>query len=161
MSNVRWTPEKLAERVRSGGVRGVAGEYQAMKQAISAEADRRQSPGRAEVTADIKPPRVPSLIEQRFAQQVEDAGLPVPRREYFHIPGRDFRLDFAWPALRIGVEVQGGAHRVKGRFAADIEKRALALLAGWRVLEVNGAAVRDESGIGWLKQLMGVACATK
>ncbi len=97
----------------------------------------------------------PSLIEQRFAQQIVDAGLPEPVREYFHILGRDFRLDFAWPSLSIGVEVQGGAHRVKGRFSADIEKRALSLLAGWKVLEVNGAAVRDGRGIEWLKQLYG------
>jgi very-short-patch-repair endonuclease len=148
MSEVRWTREMVAERVAAGGVRGIAGEQ---------PADRRQSPGRAEVQADIKPPRERSQLEVRFEQQIAAHGLPAPVTEYFHITGRDFRLDFAWPALRIGVEVQGGAHRVKARAAADIEKRALSLLAGWRVIEVDGAAVRDERGIQWLKQLMGVA----
>ena len=96
----------------------------------------------------------PSLIEERMAQQIAEAGLPEPVREYFHIPGRDFRLDFAWPALKIGVEVQGGAHRVKGRFKADIEKRALSLLAGWRALEVGGVEVRTGKSIEWLQELL-------
>jgi very-short-patch-repair endonuclease len=77
--------------------------------------------------------------------------------EYFHIKGRDFRLDFAWPDRKLGVEVQGMAHRIKGKFHSDIEKRALAMLDGWKVLEVSGQAVRDERGIEWLKQLMKLA----
>jgi hypothetical protein len=144
MTGVRWSPEQLEGHLKSGKVR-IAG---------APAPERRCSASRAVVQADIKLPPKVSLIEERFAQQIEAAGLPAPKREYFHIPGRDFRLDFAWPALRIGVEVQGGAHRVKARAAADIEKRALGLLAGWRILEVNGAAVRDERGIGWLKQLV-------
>ena len=95
-----------------------------------------------------------SEIERRFAQQIRAAGLPEPEREYYHLVGRDFRLDFAWPDRKLGVEIQGMAHRIKGKFNADIEKRALALLAGWTILEVNGAAVRDERGIGWLQQLI-------
>ena len=96
----------------------------------------------------------PSQIHIRMRQQIQQAGLPTPVEEYYHIKGRDFRLDFAWPDQKIGVEVQGMAHRIKGKFHADIEKRALALLQGWRILEVSGDTVRDERGIGWLKQLM-------
>ena len=98
-----------------------------------------------------------SLLELRLAQQIAEAGLPEPVREYFHIPGRDFRLDFAWPAAKIGVEIQGMQHRVKGRFHADIEKRALGLLAGWRILEIDGRAVKSGQGIDWLRQLLGAA----
>ena len=45
-------------------------------------------------------------------------------------------------------------HRIKGRFRADIEKRALALLAGWRVLEVSGAEIRSGQAIAWLIALL-------
>jgi len=107
-----------------------------------------------------KPPRPtptgPSQIHIRMRQQIQTAGLPEPIEEYYHIKGRDMRLDFAWPDRKIGLEVQGMAHRIKGKFHADIEKRALGMLLGWRVLEVSGAAVRDERGIEWLKQLMKV-----
>jgi len=101
-----------------------------------------------------KAPPGPSQIHIRMRQQIQQAGLPPPIEEYYHIKGRDFRLDFAWPDRKIGVEVQGMAHRIKGKFHADIEKRALAMLQGWRILEVSGDTVRDERGIGWLKQLL-------
>lgn len=94
-----------------------------------------------------------SKLELRFAQQIESAGLPPPARNWYHIPGRDFTLDFAWPNLKFGVEVQGMAHRIKSKFRADIEKRALAQLAGWRVLEVGGYEIRNEIAIKWLIDL--------
>ncbi len=106
-------------------------------------------------TSAVKAPLPgPSQIHIRMRQQIQQAGLPPPIEEYYHIKGRDFRLDFAWPDRKIGVEVQGMAHRIKGKFHADIEKRALAMLQGWRILEVSGDTVRDERGIGWLKQLL-------
>lgn len=95
-----------------------------------------------------------SKLERRLDQQIEEAGLEVPRRNWFLITGRDYELDRAWPTKKIAVEVQGMAHRIKGKFQRDIEKRALALLAGWRVLEVDGASVRDGRAIQWLKELL-------
>lgn len=96
-----------------------------------------------------------SKIERRLEQQILDAMLPEPRRNYFFLQGRDLELDFAWPFVKMAVEVQGMAHRIKGKFQRDIEKRALAMLAGWRVLEVDGASVRDGRAIKWLQELMG------
>ena len=96
-----------------------------------------------------------SQLERRFLQQLEQAGLTeCCIREYYAINGRDFRLDFAWPSRKLYVEVQGMAHRIKGRFRADIERRALLTLAGWRGLEVGGAEIRNGKGIEWLKQLL-------
>jgi hypothetical protein len=46
------------------------------------------------------------------------------------------------------------AHRIKGKFKRDIEKRALALLAGWRVLEVGGDEVRSGRALVWLRELL-------
>lgn len=100
-------------------------------------------------------PHKESEIERRFAQQIRAAGLPEPEREYYHITGRDFRLDFAWPALKLGVEVQGMAHRIKGKFHADMEKRILAQVGGWLVMEISGDMVRHDTAIGWLVILMG------
>ena len=100
-------------------------------------------------------PRKESQLERRFLQQLEQAGLTeCCIREYYAINGRDFRLDFAFPSRKIGVEVQGMAHRVKKQFRADIEKRALHLLAGWRVLEVGGAEIKSGKAIEWIKELL-------
>lgn len=100
-------------------------------------------------------PRKESEIERRFAQQIRAAGLPEPEREYYHITGRDFRLDFAWPAIKLGVEVQGMAHRIRSKFHADMEKRILAQMNGWLVMEISGDMVRHDTAIGWLVILMG------
>ena len=94
--------------------------------------------------------RGPSPLELAFAEQLSILRVPAPVREHRFLAERNFRLDFAWPPQRVAVEVQGMVHRIKGRFRADIEKRALALLAGWRVLEVSGAEIRSGQAIAWL-----------
>lgn len=69
--------------------------------------------------------------------------LPPPEMEAAIIPGRKFRFDFAWPDVRVAVEIQGGTFG-KGRSAhtgaslvRDHEKANLAALNGWRVLYFN------------------------
>lgn len=100
--------------------------------------------------------RGPSELELQLAQQISLLQLPAPAREYKAIAGRDFRLDFAWVDRKLGLEVQGMVHRIKGRFKGDIEKRALHLLAGWRVLEVSGAEIRSGRAAAWLVKLLGM-----
>lgn len=95
-----------------------------------------------------------SDLERDLAFQIDLFGLPAPVGEYVFLPRRKFRFDFAWPELRKAIEVQGMVHRIKSRFEADIEKRALALLAGWSVLEVSGASIRDGRAIEWVKEFL-------
>jgi len=58
--------------------------------------------------------------------------------EYRFHPKRRWRFDFAWPRVKIAVEIDGGAYtrgrhtRGKG-FEADCEKINAAALMGWRV----------------------------
>lgn len=134
MSNaIRWTPEQLADY----------------------EKKRKPAPLEIPVFVQPKPQPTESKLERRLSQQLADnPELPAHQRNYFFMSDRDFELDFAWPALKVGVEVQGMAHRIKKNFQRDIEKRALALLAGWRVLEVNGAAIKDGRALVWLRELL-------
>ncbi len=98
--------------------------------------------------------RIGSKIEEMLAEQIAAAGLPAPVREFKYVHGRRFRLDFAWPDRMIGVEVQGMVHRIKKRFEADIEKRALGLLAGWRIMEVSGASIRSGQAVKWIGEML-------
>lgn len=111
----------------------------------------------AQVLAGLRPD---SKIERRFAQQLAERGIPAYVRDYFFIEGRDFELDFAWPALKFAVSIEGQAHRVKARFLADTEKHALGLIAGWKILRVAGKDVRDGRAIEWtwtlLREMKGV-----
>lgn len=97
-----------------------------------------------------------SKLERRFSQQLSDNPDITPhQRNYFFMPDRDFELDYAWPSVKVAVEVQGMAHRIKGKFKRDIEKRALALMAGWKVIEVDSSAIRDGRALQWLRTLLG------
>ena len=133
MSSLRWTPEQL-ENYRK----------------------RREPRLRIdEPIALVAQPQRVSKLERRFSQQLADnPDLPPHQRNYFFLPDRDLELDFAWPAARLAVEVQGMAHRIKAKFKRDIEKRALALLAGWSVLEVGGDEVRSGKALEWLRALL-------
>lgn len=132
MSSLRWTPEQVESYLK-----------------------RREPKLRIdEPIVVVAQPKV-SKIERRLEQQLADnPDIPVAQRNYFFLPDRDLELDFAWPALKLAVEVQGMAHRIKAKFKRDIEKRALALLAGWRILEVGGDEVRSGQAIEWLRLLL-------
>jgi len=94
-----------------------------------------------------------SEIEALLAQQIANTPLPIPERNYHYLRGSRHELDFAWPKLMMGVEVQGMAHRIKNKFKNDIKKRAQGLLQGWKVLEVGGDEIRDGTAIQWLHEL--------
>lgn len=75
-------------------------------------------------------------------------GLGEPEREYRFAPPRRWRFDYAWPGLRLALEVEGGTwsrgRHTRGRgYANDCEKYNAAALAGWRVLRVTTDMVRD------------------
>ena len=77
------------------------------------------------------------------------AELPDPKREYRFDPSRRWRFDFAWPAYRVAVEIDGGiyagckSHTHGPDIAKDQEKRNAAVELGWRVLVFNS---RDLTG---------------
>lgn len=101
-----------------------------------------------------------SKLEIMFAEQIQLLQLPPAAREWVFLSSRKFRLDFAWPQFKLAVEIQGMQHRIKGRFKADIEKRALALLNGWRVLEVGGTEIRSGKAAAWIVTLIEMELAT-
>lgn len=66
----------------------------------------------------------------------EAMGIPAPVREYKFHPKRRWRIDFAWPNIKLAIEIEGGAF-VEGRhtrpigFSKDIEKYNNLTLMGW------------------------------
>jgi len=90
-----------------------------------------------------------SEAEDLLAWQIKAAGLPEPERQYHYAkPWRKLRADFAWPALHLLVEVQGGiynrrAHGSISGILADINRLNAATLAGWRLLRVTPDMVKD------------------
>lgn len=100
-----------------------------------------------------------SHLEMLFEQHIRDAGLPAPETEYKFHPTRNWRADFAYPGLRLLVEVEGGEwargrHTRGSGFIRDAEKYAEAQIAGWRVLRIPGTWVHDGSGVHYLDRLI-------
>lgn len=89
--------------------------------------------------------------EETLAMMLRAYGVPA-EREYRFLPTRKYRADFAIPARRLLVEVQGGnwtagRHTRGAGYAADLERQNAAQLAGWVILQyttdqvVSGEAI--------------------
>jgi hypothetical protein len=72
---------------------------------------------------------------------------------------RDFRFDFAWPAQRLAVEVDGGTYsggrhtRGKG-YEEDCEKVCEAVIRGWRVMKVTTKQVDSGEALSWIERAL-------
>ena len=93
------------------------------------------------------------------------AGLPAPVREHRFAPPRRWRFDYAWPAHRTALEIEGGVwaggRHVRGRgYESDCEKYSEAALRGWRVLRVTPAMLRDGRALGLLERALAAAAPT-
>src|SRR5574337_760677 len=66
-------------------------------------------------------------------------GLLVPEAEFRFHPVRKWRFDYAWPGMKVALEVEGGMW-VDGRHnrgsgqVKDLEKYSEAAILGWRIL---------------------------
>lgn len=105
-----------------------------------------------------------SALEDRLAEQIRDAMLPEPIREYRAIASRRFRWDFAWPEHRLLLEVQGGVWKLGGHTSGagvtrDCEKATLAALGGFRCLAVTRKHIESGLALEWLRQALSLPVA--
>ena len=103
-------------------------------------------------------------LEAAFAAYLTQLGgdLPGYVREHRFDAYRKWRFDFAWPALKVAVEIEGGTwaggrHTRGAGYEADAAKYNAAVLAGWRVLRFTGGMLKaDPVGcIDTVRQLIG------
>jgi very-short-patch-repair endonuclease len=82
-----------------------------------------------------KIPKARSVLEETFALQIRQLGLPAPEREYEFDPEHHYRADYAWPPQQVLVELEGHAHRAHvGRYMSDIRKYDRAAELGFCLL---------------------------
>lgn len=97
-------------------------------------------------------------LEAAMALHLRAAGIAFEREYRFH-QTRAWRFDFALPAAKLAIEVQGGVF-TGGRHARgdgitnECEKVAAAVIAGWRVMPVTGAQVKSGAAIQWVQQAL-------
>ena len=100
-----------------------------------------------------------SDAEEALMFHFRAAGVPLPSREYAFTEKRRWRFDFAWPARKLAVEIEGGIfsggrHTRGSGFEKDCEKYAEAVLAGWRVLRVTTAMVTDGRALALVERAL-------
>lgn len=83
---------------------------------------------------DLEPAE--SDLETLLLQILREHGLPAPVRQHpVVIDGRSFRIDMAYPELRLAIESDGFTHHGdRSAFESDRERQNLLMLAGWSVL---------------------------
>lgn len=80
----------------------------------------------------------PSVLESRTARLLAGIGLPAPKAELVWGPQRRYRLDFAYPELKLVVEVDGFAFHFTPEHQRWDNRRSNSLsAAGWTVLRYN------------------------
>ncbi|HVA75121.1 MAG TPA: DUF559 domain-containing protein, partial [Acidimicrobiales bacterium] len=111
--------------------------------AVERSAEFRRHPGRVTLAARLARRGVtgapaPSVLESRMARLLAGEGLPAPKAELVWGPQRRYRLDFAYPALRLAIEVDGFAfHFTPEQMRADNHRSNTLTAAGWMILRYN------------------------
>lgn len=87
-----------------------------------------------------------SDLETRVLRVLVTGGLPVPRQQVpVKVGRRRFKLDLAYPDLRIGIELDGwDYHRTFTAFHGDRERDALLASAGWVVTHFSARTADAE-----------------
>jgi very-short-patch-repair endonuclease len=112
---------RLRRRLESLGGRGRAGATQL----------------RALLDAVAGQPPAEYTLEVKVARLLRRSALPQPVRQHrVRIFGRGYRLDFAWPQLRVALECDG---RMYHEFQRDRTRWRQLGASGWRVLPVTWA----------------------
>jgi very-short-patch-repair endonuclease len=83
--------------------------------------------------------------ETRLRLLLHRSSLPDPVAQFrIVVDGRFLaRVDFAWPDRKVAVEYDGLWHAEAGQFARDRQRLNLLHAAGWRVVFVTAADLRD------------------
>jgi len=158
---VRWhrgvhvtTPERTAVRV--AGALPQRDAVAAVDQLVLAGADLAEirwlagttdGPGsrRAREAVSLADGLAQSPQETRLRLAIGRSRLPTPVAQYEVRTGGRFvaRVDFGWPDHRVAVEYDGLWHAEPGQFARDRQRLNRLTAAGWRVLFVTAADLRE------------------
>lgn len=111
-----------------------------------------------------RPRRTASKIDPGLVLDAwcDAAGWERPAREFaFAAPVREWRFDFAWPAVKVALELDGavwtqGRHTRGSGFLGDLEKMNEAAIRGWLVLRVETKRANDEKTRGLIVRAMQV-----
>ena len=112
---------------------------------LAAEHRGRWGSQRVSVVAPLVDGRSESPPESWVRVAVVRAGLPAPVPQFVVLEGGVFlgRVDLAWPDARLIVEYEGAYHFDGVQILRDDERHRRLIAAGWRVIRLSSADLRD------------------
>nr|WP_239520596.1 DUF559 domain-containing protein [Blastococcus saxobsidens] len=149
------TPEATATRLAGllPADDAVAAADQLIRAGLTELGDLRRFAGAARGPGSARARRVAALAdglaespqETRVRLLIGRSSLPPPVAQYPVRNGDRFvaRVDFAWPEHKVAVEYDGLWHAEAGQFARDRQRLNRLQAAGWRVVFVTAADLRD------------------
>jgi hypothetical protein len=97
---------------------------------------------------ELVDPRAESPPESRVRVALVLAGLtPVPQCDVFDGDEWLGRVDLAFPEAKLAVEYEGAYHFEDGQIVRDDARYARLRAAGWTVIRVSAADLRDLDGL--------------
>lgn len=87
------------------------------------------------------------------------AGIEIPVAEYRFHKTRKWRFDYAWPAYKVALEIEGGVY-TRGRhtrpsgFLGDMEKYNAAAVAGWTVIRCTPDGFTTATTLAMLQEVL-------
>lgn len=98
-------------------------------------------------------------LEEQLALQLRVGGLDQGLKREYTFSTRKWRLDFAYPINKLGIEVHGGtyvhgAHSRGERQHKDFEKHNALVLLGWRVLVFDTVMVRSGEALRVIEEAL-------
>jgi very-short-patch-repair endonuclease len=110
---------------------------------LAARGAGRFGAARVRRAVELVDPRAESPPESRVRVALVLAGLtPVPQYPVL-IGGRELRVDLGWPEVKVAVEYEGAYHFEDDQIVLDDERLALLRAAGWLVIRISAADLRD------------------
>jgi len=86
-------------------------------------------------------PAAESPMETRIRLAIVLAGLPEPQLQ---VPVGPYRLDMAYPELRLGIEYDGREHLDQARALRDLDRQAYFTARAWRIVRFPKHGVLHE-----------------
>ena len=95
------------------------------------------------------------VLEVRVLRILRAARIEPPVRQHeVVIAGRRYRIDLAWPDVKVGVECEGYAvHGRRRAYVPDRTRLANLVGAGWRLIPVTWEQTKDYRKLVSLVQL--------
>jgi hypothetical protein len=103
----------------------------------------------ARLVAELADGLAESPPETRLRLLIRRAGLPAPVAQFTVRHGGRFvaRVDFGYPEQRLAIEYDGAWHGRPEQLAKDRARMNRLLAAGWRILFVTAADLRDPGAL--------------